>query len=115
MNDGANCRQMEYRVLVDDNYHYMDKSERTRAGVYASAPEALSAAQQIVDESLRRLHKPGFTADDLYKHYKEFGEDPFIVSDDPTCTFSAWTYAKDRCAAVCVESATNAKSDKRGM
>ncbi len=30
-----------------------------------------------------------------------FDDDPFIRSDDPTCVFSAWTYAKERCPEIC--------------
>jgi hypothetical protein len=36
-------------------------------------------------------------ANEMYKQYTMFGEDPWISSDDPDCKFSAWDYAKERC------------------
>lgn len=99
---------MNYRVCIDDNFHYMDASERSDSGIYSNAQEAIAAAQQIVDKSLRHLYKPGFTPERLYDDYQDFGDDPFIVSDDQNCKFSAWTYAKSRCAAVCAELTTAA-------
>lgn len=94
---------MKYRVCTDDNFHYMDASERTNSGVYATAHEAITAAEEIVDKSLRHLYRPGSSPERLYDDYQDFGDDPFIISDDPACTFSAWTYAESRCAAICQE------------
>ena len=92
---------MKYTVCVDDNYHFMDESERYTRGVYETSEEAIGVAQEIVDKDLNSLYKPGMTADELYQNYQDFGEDPFIVSDDKDCSFSAWTYAKARCREVC--------------
>lgn len=42
------------------------------------------------------------SAQDLFKHYAMFGEDPFIVSaGDTRVEFSAWNYARERCAEIC--------------
>ena len=49
-------------------------------------------------------YQPGMSAEDLYKRYTSFGEDPFIVVIDGTdndANFSAWRYAKERCGAIC--------------
>ena len=40
------------------------------------------------------------TAEALYQSYVAFGEDPFIVTDDENCGFSAWSYAQSRCQAI---------------
>ncbi len=88
-----------YKVMVDDNYHFMDETERYELGVFATAEEAIAASRAIVDEFLTKAYKPGITAEELEKGYKGFGEDPFIVvvggTDEPA-RFSAWEYAKER-------------------
>jgi hypothetical protein len=94
---------MKYRVSTADNFHYMDASEHSEEGVFSSAQEAIEVAQQIVERSLRHLYQHGFTPARLYDEYQDFGDDPFIVSDDQKCRFSAWTYAESRCAAICEE------------
>ncbi len=94
---------MKYTVCVDDNYHYMDESERSAHGEYQTSEEALAVAKEIVDKELHSHYKPGMTADELYQYYQDFGEDPFIVSDDKDCSFSAWTYACERCAEICAK------------
>ena len=53
---------MSHRVLVDDNYHYMDESQRWTQGEYATYAEALSVSKRIVEESLKEGYKPGITA-----------------------------------------------------
>ena len=92
---------MKYVVYVDDNSHYSDESERRTLGDFASAQAAIAAARKVVDAYLEAAHKPRMTADELYRSYTAFGEDPFLVTDDPNCTFSAWDYAKERCRELC--------------
>lgn len=92
----------KFQVLVDDNLHFMDESERYTFGTFKSLQEAVQAAQQIVDEYLASAYSPGMQPSDLLASYKAFGEDPFIVSDDAeSVDFSAWTYAESRCNALC--------------
>ena len=89
-----------YRVLINDNAHYMDESERADHGIFANADEAIAACNNIVDDELHTMWKPGTTAKELYKLYVAFGPDPFVVPlnpKDPDVEFSAWTYAKERC------------------
>ena len=93
-----------YKVLVDDNFHYMDASERYEFGQFESWDSALDAAEGIVDRFLASAYRPGLNADDLYKQYISFGEDPFIIVDsgsDLDYTFSARIYAKARCVQIC--------------
>ncbi|RQH12687.1 hypothetical protein [Bradyrhizobium sp. RP6] len=94
---------MRYQVLIDDNFHYQDESERVKHGVFATPEEAVAACRSIVDEYLTDAFKPGMTADALFESYTLFGEDPFIVPDGPgdaTIKFSAWDYARQRCAEI---------------
>ena len=35
--------------MVDDNYHYMDESERYQHGEFATLDAAIEAARKIVD------------------------------------------------------------------
>jgi hypothetical protein len=94
---------MKYRVSIDDNFHYTDESERIDSQTYDTAEAAQVAARDIVDNSLRHLYQPGFTPEKLYDYYTDFGEDPFIISDDEDCKFSAWAHAKSRCPSICAE------------
>jgi len=92
---------MKYKVFADDNYHYADEGERHKVGELRSAAAALAAAGKVVDKYLETAYHRGMTADELYMSYTTFGEDPFIVTDDPNCKFSAWDYAKERCREIC--------------
>jgi hypothetical protein len=96
-------RGERYRLLVDDNSHHMDESERYEAGSFATREAAQRAAQEIVDQYLESVYTPGMTADELYGSYTSWGEDPFIVSprDDDERHFSAWDYARQRCEELC--------------
>jgi CRISPR/Cas system-associated protein Cas7 (RAMP superfamily) len=90
-----------YRVLVNENSHYMDESERHLAGEYERCEEAIEACRRIVDFFLAATHRPSMPVGELMKLYTLFGEDPFIVTPDPDCAFSAWDYARQRCAEIC--------------
>ena len=93
-----------YKIVVADNFHYMDESEYTDGGVFGSHEEAVAACRGLVDRSLASCHKLGMTADELFEAYTSFGDDPFVVAlgDAPVGErFSAWTYAKERCHVIC--------------
>jgi hypothetical protein len=93
-----------YTVMVDDNFHFMDESERWKKGSYATADEAIAACRRMVDEDLARYmaRNPGMSADDLYGMYAMFGDDPFIVGQP----FSAHEYARQRAEEMCPNAAT---------
>jgi hypothetical protein len=97
---------MKYQIFIDDNFHYMDESERDEGNSFDSAEEAIIEAKKIVDRSLRweRMQaKAPDDAEELYDRYTDFGDDPFIRSGDPDCKFSAWNYAKERCKEIVLE------------
>jgi hypothetical protein len=88
-----------YKVLVDDNFDYMDQDKRYEHGIFPTAEEAIAACKRIVDSNLNHFMKPGTTASELYDAYTGFGDDPFIVCvnpDDEPVRFSAWDYAKEQ-------------------
>jgi hypothetical protein len=91
---------MTYTIHVDDNYHYMDADARYTLGEFPTWEDAVKAARHIVDEYLSSAYKPGMSAEDLYRSYTSFGEDPFIIGPGDE-KFSAWEYAKTRCSAMC--------------
>jgi hypothetical protein len=67
-----------YKVLIDDNYNFMDESERIQHGVFATADEAIAACKLIVD-CQKPMLQLGFTVTALYDQYKGFGDDPFCA------------------------------------
>ncbi len=93
---------MPYNVLVDDNYHFMDETERFSSGTFATVEGAVARCRTIVDEFLEREHSPGISASELYDQYTTFGDDPFIISvNAPPVNFSAWDYARACCEILC--------------
>jgi len=85
----------KYTVFVDDNFHYGDESERYKLGEFSDCASAVAACKQIVDEFLEQ-NRGKF--DDVFATYCMFGDDPFILTDDPACKFSARDYARQRMA-----------------
>ena len=49
------------KVMVDDNFDYMDQDKRYVYGVFLTAEEAISACKHIVDSNLDHF-MPGMTA-----------------------------------------------------
>jgi hypothetical protein len=88
-----------YKVMADDNFHYLEEDKRREGSVYATAEEALEACRTLVDLSLLdQYEQGGVTAETLYDRYTDFGDDPFVVALDgaPKVDFSAWNYARER-------------------
>ncbi len=98
---GKDWIMANYTVYVDDNYHYMDESERYKLGEFETYDDALNAAKRIVEDYINRAYKEGMSARELLESYKSFGEDPYIDPDDGTPKFSAWDYAEELCKKLC--------------
>src|SRR5689334_7390015 len=84
------------RVLMNENARYMDESERSDHGVFATAEEAVAACKAMVDDELNTMRTPGMSVEELYRLYIGFGPDPFVVPlnpKDPDVEFSAWSCA----------------------
>ena len=91
-----------YKVMVDDNFHYMDPDYRYQLGVFPSAEEAIAACKKIVDEYFEP-NNPNLSATELLERYAMGGEEPFIGPIDPSgehVKFSAWDYARGRSKIV---------------
>ena len=89
-------------LFVDDNFHFMDEGERIGPIEFDTSDAALAEARRIVDVDLAGYFKPGMTAAQVYELYVAFGDDPFIVSDDPAAqSVSARRYAERRCKELC--------------
>lgn len=93
---------MIYKVMVDDNYDYMDTEKRYIQGEYGTLDAAIEACKKIVDEWLESAYQPGMGAEELCSSYKNFGLDPWISGIEKNI-FSAWEYAEKRCAEICTK------------
>ena len=87
---------MKYKLLVNDPFH----GDETR--IFNSSQAAIAAAKKIVDAFLFSVYRQGMTASDLIDTYENFGEEPFIISQDPRCKFSAIEYAKEKAEKICI-------------
>ena len=87
------------------NKHLEPDAQVRRIGEYETVEEAIAAAQQVVDEFLRREFKPGMDAQTLFRLYQAQGEYPFIFrTDDRTINvrgFSYAYYAMERVTKMC--------------
>ena len=92
---------MSFKLIVADNFHYMDVSERYQLGDYDSLEAAIAACKRIVDEFLIANHHPGTTSSELLANFALYGEDPFVYSGDGTVPFSARDYALGRVREIC--------------
>lgn len=93
---------MGYIVIVADNARYQDADAHRDGGTFATRALAIAACQQLVDDYLASAHRPGMSAQALFSSYTQFGEDPYIVgADGDGVGFSAWDYARGRCALLC--------------
>jgi hypothetical protein len=104
----------QYKVMVDDNFHYMEEDERWEYGTFATAAAAFAACRKVVDESLIAEFRPGITATQLYDRYTSFGDEPFIIAP-PGATedvsFSARDYARSRIEALCAAKSAAGSGD----
>ena len=92
-----------YKVMIDDNFHYQDESERVEFSTFATADEAVAACRRLVLASLLESYKPGMTAAELCDQYRSFGSDPFVVVPPGAgkVEFSARDYAREQAADLC--------------
>lgn len=95
-----------YRVMVDDNFHYMDADERYMHGEYKTLEEAIKVCKRITEESLMSFYKPGMTKDKLLQYYYCFGDDPWVGGGTLSVPFSAWNYVIELASKIKPESIT---------
>ncbi|MDA1208402.1 MAG: hypothetical protein O2904_00010 [bacterium] len=85
-------KKQTFTVMVDDFFHYQDRSERYKQGEYDTLEEAIAVCKKIVDSFI----PSSLEADALrvaFQEYSMFGEDPFI---EGSSAFSASKYANQR-------------------
>ncbi len=92
---------MTYRVLIDDNFHYMDPEHRYSGPDFDALDDALQHCKAIVDDFLASAYGDGMSAKELVEQYRLFGEDPFVIGGEGTKMFSAWDYAYSRAREIC--------------
>lgn len=90
-----------FTVYVDDNFHYMDESERRKHGKFETFEEAVAACKAIVGQCLQDGYAKDMTADELISQYVQFGDDPWISGDYQPYHFSARDYARVRVNEIC--------------
>ena len=100
----------QWFLKVYDNFHYQDEDETYERGPYPSASHALSAAREIVDDSLHKEKRHSQSVDQLLKRYRQFGEDPIVIGPDDV-EFSAWTYAESRAPQIFAEPPSEDEED----
>ena len=54
-----------YRVMVDDNFHFTDESERYILGEFKTLETAITACRKLVDRDLDHLFNTRMTAEEL--------------------------------------------------
>ena len=64
-----------YKILIDDNFHFMDESERTDHGDFATAEEAIAECKAIIDDNLAGF-MPRKTAQELFEIYAHLATTP---------------------------------------
>ena len=101
----------KYEVCVDDNYHYMDESERYTAGSYHSLEKAIEKCKKITISSLEELCEKGITPERLSAQWSMFGEDPFIVGAGGSVPFSARKFITTELCKAIIESHNTAIQD----
>ena len=94
----------KYKIYVDDNYHYMDESERYVAGSYSSLEEAVERCKEITIKSLEDFYENGITPENLSAQWAMFGEDPFVFGGDGAVPFSARKFITVELCKAIIES-----------
>ena len=64
---------------------------------FSDCTSAVSACKEVVDRCLQEGSSETSTVAELLKGYLLFGDDPFIVTNDPDCKLSVRDYAQLRC------------------
>jgi hypothetical protein len=83
-----------YKVFVDDNFNYLDRSERYLFGEYESKEEAIITCKSIVDRFLNHNLEPNLSSLDLYQKWQSFGQDPWIKGGGFDATVYAYSKSK---------------------
>lgn len=89
-----------YTVIVEDNFHHMDGAEEYELGKFDSCEAAIAACKKIVDDFLLSSLGSPRSRGELWELFTTFGDSAFLLTADQDCKFSAWNYARERCAEL---------------
>ena len=98
----------QFKIFVDDNYHYMDESERYAAGSYDSLDEAVNKCKELTIKSLENLYEKGITPEKLQIQWSMFGEDPYVFGGCGAVPFSARRFVSTELCKEIIDSIENA-------
>ena len=90
---------MPYSVWIEENSHHADDEGRYHHGDYETPEDAIAECRRIVDEFLESQGASDMSAEELFRVYTLFGEEPHLVGGG--AGFSAWEYARRRCEVLC--------------
>lgn len=101
-----------YKVIVADNFHYMDYDYHYEDGSYDTLEEALNTCRLTTVFSVMRQYEEGIEPGKLREKYITFGLDPYIVSDESNpdndaVPFSAWTFVTEELCANIIHDMKN--------
>lgn len=94
--NGVIMTKLKYHVFIDENFHFMDESERYSSGDFDSYSEAVDKCKEIIDEFLESAITANDTSESLYMCWLMYGENPFIAGGVEDM-FSASQYTEQRC------------------
>jgi hypothetical protein len=95
-----------YAVRIAEHSAYMDAESPPRpGGTFPTREEAEAEARRIVDRSLDELYRPPMGAEEFFRLYTLYGDDPYVVPEHGPQRFSAMEYARRRCRELCSASA----------
>ena len=96
---------MKYRLVVYDNFHYMDDDEPYEKGEYETYELALADAKSMIESFLEFNWKNGMTPDQLIDVFNDFGEEPTIIprNNDNGEIFSARKYVNEIAESICLK------------
>ena len=94
----------KYKVIVDDNYHHGDESERYPVGSYDSLEEAINKCKELTIESLEYFYETGITPENLSAQWALFGEDPYIFGGEGSVPFSARKFITTELCQLIIDS-----------
>lgn len=88
-----------YKVIIDDNFHFMDENESYGSGTFSTYEEAVAKCKDIINEFLESAILPADTAEGLYMTYVMYGETPHITGSN-LGNFSSNDYARLKCSEL---------------
>lgn len=93
-----------FKVIVDDNYHYGGESDRYTVGSYASLEEALDKCKEITIKSLEHFYENGISPENLSAQWAMFGEDPYVFTGKGSVPFSARKFVTTELCQLIIDS-----------